>query len=240
MHFASFQKNTNVLYPNFKNKSHSHFCRNTHGTAATLSLVICFCPRSLRGSAHTWHIVYVRSMLCYFTPRASWWSSSQSCDLNPSAIWIKTSKSLTMPKREFVREFTWAISLLMFNGMPGPLRLWPTPAKRRWWLWQITRPSRASVACPFRTGWPLKSSNDDAGNTVHCQSFWLETLVRRRGFSSAEDCTAPHIPPVDQQQSAVLLLVPAVSVQQKGPLCCCCCCCCSRASLCLCSAPLGT
>lgn len=170
-------------------------------------------------------------MLCYFTPRASCWSSSQSHDLNPSAIWIKTSKSLSMSKH----EFTWAISLWMFNVMLGPLRLCPTPAKRRWCLWQITRPNRASVACPFRTGWPLKSSNDDAGNTVHCQSFWLETLVRRRGFSSAEDCTAPHIPPVDQQQSAVLLLVPAVSVQQKGPLYCC-----SSVSLCLCSAPLGT
>lgn len=184
---------------------------------------------------HTRGALFMYYLCCYCTPRASWCSSSQSHDLNPSAIWIKTSKSLTMPKREFVCEFTWAISLLMFNAVLGPLRLWPTPAKRRWWLWQITRPGRASVACPFRAGWPLKSSNDDAGNTVHCQSFGLETLVRRRGFSSSEDCTAPHIPPVDQQQSAVLLLVPAVSVQQKGPLYCC-----SRVSLCLCSAPLGT
>lgn len=51
-----------------KNKMALSLLQKTHGSAATVSLAIYFCPGSLRGSAHTWHIVYVISMFVLFYP----------------------------------------------------------------------------------------------------------------------------------------------------------------------------
>lgn len=67
--------------------------------------------------------------------------------------------------------------------MLGALCLCPTLANRSWWLRQTVWAYRASVACPYRAGCPLKSSNDDAENAVRSQgccrpSFGMDPLEK--------------------------------------------------------------